>query len=100
MTANDQKSKVNGLSFPLIPIKGKLIKVLTHESSNGNVYEHVINLPNDDPYGHPAGLTIKSKARIGNADEEVNVVAQCSRRGYRSNGQQRYNHEFWLYEGN
>ena len=98
-SAPEQNAKTIGLTFPLVAIKGKLIKVITHDSPNGNVYEHVVNLPADDPYGHPPGLTIKSKSRIGNEGEEIRAVVRCSRRGYRSNGVQRYNHEFWLHEG-
>jgi len=97
MTTNAGKN--NGLSYPFISVKGKLIKVHTHESKNGNVYEHVINLPNDDPYEHPPGITIKSKTRLGNEGEVIETVAQCFRRGYKAQGQQRYSHEFWHFDG-
>ncbi len=98
-TPNEQRPKSAALPFPLVAVKGKLIKVITHESVKGNVYEHVINLPVDDPYGFPPGLTVKSKSRLGNEGEEISVKARCSRRGYKANGVQRYNHEFWLHEG-
>ncbi len=45
----------------------QLIRVLTHESPNGNVYEHVINLPVDDPYGFPPELSEESKSDIDGA---------------------------------
>jgi hypothetical protein len=88
--------KKNPVAFPQVEVKGKVVRVLTHQTRNGHIYEHVINLAATDPHGYPPGIAIKSRAQIGNVDEIVTVVATCNRRGYKtSDGQQRYTHEFW-----
>ena len=98
--ANEPQPQKNGIQFPHVEVKGKLINVLTHETRNGNVYEHVINLPSADSYDYPPGIAVKSKTRLGNKDEIISIIANCVRRGYKDkNGNQRYNHEFWLVDG-
>lgn len=93
MTTETKNGKV---TFPQVLISGKIIKINTIETNNGNLYEHVINLPSEEPEDYPPGLVVKCKRRIGNQGERVkDLLVHCSRRSYTSNGITRYNHDFW-----